>query len=102
MDIMNDDELMGIIGHEIGHVVKRHSKNAFRTQLLTGAMKDAVASTGGKAAALTESQLGTLGEALINSNTPRSRRMRPTIADTISSCSMAATLRHGHVVREVP
>ncbi len=67
MDIMNDDELMGIIGHEIGHVVKRHSKNAFRTQLLTGAMKDAVASTGGKAAALTESQLGTLGEALINS-----------------------------------
>ncbi len=67
MDIMNDDELMGVIGHEIGHVVKRHSKNAFRTQLLTGAMKDAVASTGGKAAALTESQLGTLGEALINS-----------------------------------
>lgn len=35
MDIMNDDELMGIIGHEIGHVLKHHSKNAFRTQLLT-------------------------------------------------------------------
>ncbi len=28
MDIMNDDELLGIIGHEIGHVVKRHSKTA--------------------------------------------------------------------------
>jgi len=66
MDIMNDDELLGVIGHEIGHVLKRHSKNAFKTQLLTGAMKDAVASTGGKAAALTDSQLGTLGEALIN------------------------------------
>lgn len=66
MDIMDDDELMGIIGHEIGHVLKRHSKNAFKTQLLTGALKDAVASTGGKAAALTESQLGTLGESLIN------------------------------------
>lgn len=66
MDIMDDDELLGIIGHEIGHVLKRHSKNAFKTQLLTGALKDAVASTGGKAAALTESQLGTLGEALIN------------------------------------
>lgn len=66
MDIMNDDELMGIIGHEIGHVVKRHSKNAFKTELLTGALKDAVASTGRKAAALTESQLGTLGESLIN------------------------------------
>lgn len=67
MDIMSDDELLGIIGHEIGHVMKHHSKNAFRTQLLTGALKDAVASTGGKAAALTESQLGTLGESLINS-----------------------------------
>lgn len=66
MDIMDDDELMGVIGHEIGHVVKRHSKNAFKTELLTGALKDAVASTGGKAAALTDSQLGTLGEALIN------------------------------------
>ncbi len=65
MDIMTDDELMGIIGHEIGHVLKRHSKNAFKTQLLTGALKDAIASAGGKAAALTESQLGTLSESLI-------------------------------------
>lgn len=66
MDLMDDDELLGVIGHEIGHVIKRHSKNAFKTQLLTGAMKDAVASAGGTAAALTESQLGTLGEALVN------------------------------------
>ena len=66
MDLMNDDELLGVIGHEIGHVLKHHSKNAFKTELLTGALKDAVASTGGKAAALTESQLGTLGESLIN------------------------------------
>ncbi len=66
MDMMDDDELLGIIGHEIGHVVKRHSKKAFKTQLLTGALKDAIASTGGRAAALTESQLGTLGESLIN------------------------------------
>jgi putative metalloprotease len=66
MDIMNDDELMGVIGHEIGHVLKHHSKNAFKTELLTGAVKDAVASTGGVAAALTESQLGALGTSLIN------------------------------------
>lgn len=66
MDLMDDDELLGVIGHEIGHVVKRHSKNAFKNELLTGALKDAVASTGGKAAALTESQLGTLGQSLIN------------------------------------
>ena len=66
MDIMDDDELMGIIGHEIGHVMKRHSKNAFKAELLTGALKDAIASTGGVAASLTESQLGTLGQSLLN------------------------------------
>ncbi len=65
MDIMSDDELLGIIGHEIGHVMKHHSKNAFKTQLLTGAAKDAVASAGGVAAKLSESQLGNLSESLI-------------------------------------
>lgn len=66
MDIMNDDELLGIIGHEIGHVVKRHSKNQFKNELLQGALKDAIASTGGKAEALTETQLSTLGASLLN------------------------------------
>lgn len=65
MDIMDDDELIGIIGHEIGHVVKRHSKNAFKNQLLTGALKDAIASSSDKVARLTDSQLGTLTESLI-------------------------------------
>ena len=66
MDIMSDDELLGIIGHEIGHVMKHHSKNAFRNELLTGAAKDAIASAGGVAAKLTESQLGNLGQSLLN------------------------------------
>lgn len=66
MDIMNDDELMGIIGHEIGHVLMRHSKNAFKNQLMTSALRDGIASTGGVAAALTDSQLGDLGETLLN------------------------------------
>lgn len=66
MDIMSDDELMGIIGHEIGHVLKRHSKNAFKNELLTGALKDAVASTNDKVATLTDSQLANLGTSLLN------------------------------------
>ena len=65
MDIMNDDELMGIIGHEIGHVMKHHSKNAFKQELLTGAAKDAIGAANSKVAALTDSQLGKLGESLI-------------------------------------
>lgn len=66
MDIMDDDELLGVIGHEIGHVTLHHSKKAFKTQLLTGALKDAVSSAGGVAAKLTDSQLGTLSESLVN------------------------------------
>lgn len=64
MDIMSDDELLGIIGHEIGHVALRHSKKQFEQELLTGALRDGVASAGGVAAKLSESQLGDLGQAL--------------------------------------
>ncbi|MEZ3591722.1 MAG: M48 family metallopeptidase [Muribaculaceae bacterium] len=67
MDIMTDDELLGVIGHEIGHVAKHHSKNAFRTALLSSALRDGVSSVGGTAAALSDSQLGDLSEALLNS-----------------------------------
>ena len=66
MDIMTDEELLGVIGHEIGHVAHHDSKKAFRTALLTSALKDGVSSQGGKAAALTDSQLGGLTEALVN------------------------------------
>lgn len=66
MDIMSDDELLGIIGHEIGHVALHHSKNAFKADLLSSGLKDAVASAGGKAAKLTDSQLGALGQGLLN------------------------------------
>lgn len=66
MDIMSDDELLGVIGHEVGHVAHKDSKNAFKQALLTSALKDGIASTGNKAAALTESQLGDLGEALVS------------------------------------
>lgn len=68
MDIMSDEELLGVIGHEVGHVAHKDSKKAFRTALLTSALKDGIASSSGKAAALTESQLGSLGEALVNAN----------------------------------
>ncbi|MDY6205786.1 MAG: M48 family metallopeptidase [Prevotella sp.] len=68
MDIMTDDELLGVIGHEVGHVANKDSKDAFRTALLTSALKDGVSSAGGTAAALSDSQLGELGEALVNSS----------------------------------
>ncbi len=66
MDIMTDEQLLGVIGHEVGHIAHRDSKKGFRTALLTSALKDGIASNGGTAAKLTDSQLGDLGEALVN------------------------------------
>lgn len=73
MDIMTDDELLGVIGHEIGHVLKHHSKNALKNQLYTSALRDAIASTGGRAAALSDSQLGAIGETLLNAKYSRTQ-----------------------------
>lgn len=66
MDIMNDDELLGVIGHEIGHVALHHSKKAFKEALLSDALKDGIAASGKAGAALSASQLGTLGQALMD------------------------------------
>lgn len=63
MELMDDDEILGIIGHEVGHIVHKDSKEAFRKALLTGALKDVVAASSDKAAVLTDSQIGTLAQA---------------------------------------
>lgn len=67
MDLMTDDEVLGVIGHEIGHVAHKDTKNAFKQALITSAILDGVGSTSSKIAALTDSQLGKIGEALISS-----------------------------------
>lgn len=71
MDIMDDNELMGVIGHEIGHVIKHHSLKAIKNELTTSAVFDALSATGGKLALLTDSQLGALGEVMLNARYSR-------------------------------
>lgn len=71
MDIMTDDELLGVIGHEIGHVAMHHSKKALKNELMTGALRDAISSAGGWAASLSDSQLGALGQSLIGAKFSR-------------------------------
>lgn len=75
MDIMSDDELMGVIGHEIGHVMKHHSKNAMKQQLLTDAALEAAGAANGKVATLTESQLGALSQNLMNAKFSQKQEM---------------------------
>ena len=67
MDIMDDDELMAIIGHEVGHIANHDVKDAIKTAYLAQATRGAISSTGGKAAALTDSQWGDLAMAFTDS-----------------------------------
>jgi len=67
MEIMNDDEILAVVGHEIGHIAHNDSRDAFVHALRMSALRDAVGSIEGTAARLTDSQLGELGEALANS-----------------------------------
>ncbi len=66
MDVMTDNELLGVIGHEIGHVAMKHTKKEMRTSLLTSAALEGLASTSQTAAVLTDSQLGAIGNAVMN------------------------------------
>lgn len=68
MEVMTDEQILGVIGHEIGHVKNKDTKDAFRTALLASALREGVSSQGGTAAKLSGSQLGELGEALTNSS----------------------------------
>ncbi|MBZ5487318.1 M48 family metalloprotease [Halomonas aquamarina] len=67
MDEMTDDEVRYVIAHEIGHVALGHSKRAFQVAYAASAAREAAAASGSStAAALSSSELGDLGEKLVN------------------------------------
>src|SRR5574343_332767 len=67
MDMMTDDEVRGVIGHEIGHVALGHAKKAMQVAYAAGAARQAAASAGNSAVtALTASEIGDLAEKLVN------------------------------------
>jgi putative metalloprotease len=51
MDLMNDDELRGVIGHEIGHVALGHSKARMQTAYGVSALRGLAAASGNSALA---------------------------------------------------
>lgn len=72
MDVMTDEELMGVLGHEMGHVAMHHTRKQMQKSMLTSAALQGIASTGSTAATLTDSQLGALGEVILNAKFSRS------------------------------
>ncbi len=66
MDLMNDQELVFVIGHEIGHVYYKHSKQAYRMAYAAQAARKGAASVGGTTGAIATGALGGLAEKLVN------------------------------------
>lgn len=67
MDLMNDDELMAIVGHEMGHIRNSDTLSAMRKAYLTSAARNALGATGGVIGSLSGSQWGSLAEKLAGS-----------------------------------
>lgn len=67
MDLMNDDELRGVIGHEIGHVALGHSKARMQTAYGVSAARGLATASGNSVlTTLSQSQAGDLAEKFIN------------------------------------
>jgi putative metalloprotease len=66
MDKATDDEIRGVLGHEIGHAKLGHTKAKMKTAYMTRAAREGAAATGGKAGALAESDIGGFAEDLVN------------------------------------
>ncbi|MDQ6529708.1 M48 family metalloprotease [Flavobacterium sp. LHD-85] len=71
MDIMDDNQLLAVIGHEIGHVVNHDTRDAIKAAYKKEALLDAASSQSGKVETLTQSQLGQIGSAMIDSKHSR-------------------------------
>lgn len=71
MDVMTDEELVGVLGHEMGHVALHHTRKQMQKQMLTSATLQGIASTSQTAATLTDSQLGAIGEAVMGAKFSR-------------------------------
>ena len=68
MDVMTDDELLAVIGHEIGHVKNQDTKDAMKSAYLKAAALEAVSSASNDIAALSETQIGKMANAFLDAS----------------------------------
>lgn len=81
MNMMDDNELLAVIGHEIGHVVNHDTRDAIKAAYKKEALLDAASSQSGSIETLTGSQLGKIGIAMIDSKHSRKQESQ---ADSFS------------------
>ena len=75
MDLMDDDELIAVIGHELGHVANKDSKKAMQRAYLSSAAREAIYSAGGYGQ-LAGTVLGDLSEAYVNAQFSQKQESR--------------------------
>jgi putative metalloprotease len=66
MDMMDDEELRFVVGHEMGHVVKEHIRKKMQLALAGSALRKGIASQNNIAGNIARSQLGGFVELLVN------------------------------------
>ena len=64
MDAMNDDEVFAVIGHELGHLINKDVRDAYRAAYLTVAARYGIAAVNTTAGALSTGFLGDLAQEL--------------------------------------
>ena len=64
MDAMNDDEVFAVIGHELGHLINKDVRDAYRAAYLVVAARYGIAAVNTTAGALSTGFLGDLGQEL--------------------------------------
>lgn len=66
MDIMTDEELLFILGHEMGHVVNNHSRKKLIMALSTSALRKGLASRDDEVGQIAASMIGGFAQQLAN------------------------------------
>ncbi|NDY58394.1 M48 family metalloprotease [Desulfovibrio sulfodismutans] len=66
MDIMTDEEILFILGHEMGHVVKNHSRKQLILALSASAVRKGLAAQDSEVGQIAASMIGAFSEQLAN------------------------------------
>lgn len=66
MDVMDDDQLIAIIGHEIGHVMHKDTKTAMQRAYAAAAARGLVAAAGGTVGEFAKSSIGDIASSFVS------------------------------------